>query len=234
VRLTRASVRTGAIALAVGTLAASALLTAPGTQAAPPATVLTAPSPQGGDPIYGGSSRCSIGFNVRDGSNVYYFLTSGRCGNIAATWYADSARTVVLGTTVATSFPGNDYALVKYASGITPRGTVNLFDGTSRDITMAANAFVGESVCTSSATTPHVRCGAVTAINVTVNYAEGTVTGLIRTNICAEGGGPAGPLFDGAKAIGLYSGGSGTCSTGGTSYFQPVTEPLAVYGVSVY
>jgi streptogrisin D len=35
-------------------------------------------------------------------------------------------------------------------------------------------------------------------------------------------------------ALGLTSGGSGNCSSGGTTFFQPVTEPLSVYGVSVY
>ena len=32
----------------------------------------------------------------------------------------------------------------------------------------------------------------------------------------------------------LTSGGSGNCSSGGVTYFQPVTEALSVYGVSVY
>ena len=33
-----------------------------------------------------------------------------------------------------------------------------------------------------------------------MNYAEGTVTGLIRTNVCAEGGDTGGPLFAGTVA----------------------------------
>jgi len=61
----------------------------------------------GGDAIYGGSSRCSLGFNVRSGS-TYYFLTAGHCGNIASTWYANSAHTILLGTVSGSSFPGND------------------------------------------------------------------------------------------------------------------------------
>jgi hypothetical protein len=79
-----------------------------------------------------------------------------------------------------------------------------------------------------------VHSGTVQALNATVNYAEGTVSGLIKTNVCAEGGDSGGSLFDGSKAIGLTSGGSGNCSSGGTTYFQPVTEALSVYGVSVY
>ena len=74
----------------------------------------------------------------------------------------------------------------------------------------------------------------MTALNATVNYAEGTVSGLIRTNVCAEPGDSGGSLFAGGTALGLTSGGSGNCSTGGTTYFQPVTEALSRYGVSVF
>ena len=187
----------------------------------------------GGDAIYGGSSRCSLGFNVRNSSGVYYFLTAGHCGNIASTWYADSAHTTVLGTTAGSSFPGNDYAIVKYTNtSISHPGNVDLY-GSTQDITTAADAYVGEAVKRSGSTT-HVHSGSVTALNATVNYSQGTVYGLIKTTVCAEPGDSGGALFDGTKAIGLTSGGSGNCSTGGTTYFQPVTEPLSVYGVSVY
>ena len=67
-----------------------------------------------------------------------------------------------------------------------------------------------------------------------MNYAEGRVTGLIRTTVCAEPGDSGGSLFSGTTAYGLTSGGSGNCRTGGVTYFQPVTEALSVYGVSVY
>jgi streptogrisin D len=187
----------------------------------------------GGDAIYGGGYRCSLGFNVRNSSGVYYFLTAGHCGNVASTWYSNSTQSTVLGTTQSSSFPGNDYALVKYTNGSVPPGTVDLYNGTSQDITSAANAFVGEAVKRSGSTT-HVHSGSVTATNATVNYAEGSVSGLIKTNVCAEGGDSGGSLFDGSKALGLTSGGSGNCSSGGITYFQPVTEPLSVYGVSVY
>ena len=188
----------------------------------------------GGDAIYGGQYRCSLGFNVRNSAGVYYFLTAGHCGNIASTWYSNSGHTTTLGTTAGSSFPGNDYAIVKYATSFTNHpGTVDLYNGTTQDITTSANAFVGEAVKRSGSTTG-VHSGTVSQTNATVNYAEGTVTGLIRTNVCAEGGDSGGALFDGTKALGLTSGGSGNCSSGGTTYFQPVTEALSVYGVSVY
>lgn len=52
--------------------------------------------------------------------------------------------------------------------------------------------------------------------------------------MCAEPGDSGGPLYDGTKALGLTSGGSGDCSSGGTTFFQPVTEAASVYGVTVY
>jgi streptogrisin D len=188
----------------------------------------------GGDAIYGGQFRCSLGFNVRSGT-TYFFLTAGHCGNAASTWYSNSSHTTVLGTTAGSSFPGNDYAIVRYTNtSISHPGTVDLYNGSSQDITSAGNPVVGQTVRRSGSTT-HVHSGMVTALNQTVNYAEGTVTGLIRTTVCAEPGDSGGPLFStGSTALGLTSGGSGNCSSGGTTFFQPVTEPLSVYGVSVF
>jgi streptogrisin D len=184
----------------------------------------------GGDAIYGSSYRCSLGFNVHSGS-TYYFLTAGHCGNLAATWYSNSSHTSTLGTRSGSSFPGNDYALIKFASGVAHPSTVDLYSG-SRSITSAGNAYVGEAVSRSGSTS-HVHSGSVTGLNATVNYSEGTVYGMIRTNVCAEGGDSGGPLFSGNTAVGLTSGGSGNCTSGGTTFFQPVTEALSAYGVSV-
>ena len=302
-RSTRITVRTGAIAVAVGALTAGTLLVAPATQAAPSATTsthssvalanvvhalnqsaripgsawyvdsaanqvvvsldqtftgaklskMTAVTSQfggavriervagtltkyiaGGDAIYGGGSRCSLGFNVRNSAGTQYFLTAGHCTNIASTWYANSSQSTVLGTRAGSSFPGNDYGIVQYTnSSISKPGTVNLYNGSSQDITSAADAYVGEAVKRSGSTTG-LRSGSVTALNATVNYSQGTVYGLIKTTVCAEPGDSGGALFDGTRAIGLTSGGSGNCSSGGTTYFQPVTEALSVYGVNVY
>ncbi|MCP3781855.1 MULTISPECIES: S1 family peptidase [Micromonospora] len=186
----------------------------------------------GGQAIYTGGYRCSLGFNVRSGS-TYYFLTAGHCTNLGSTWYSNSSQTTVLGSRAGTSFPGNDYGIVRYTNGSTPPGNVYLYNGSYQDITTAGNAYVGQSVRRSGSTTG-LRSGSVSATNATVNYAEGSVYGLIRTNVCAEGGDSGGSLFSGSTALGLTSGGSGNCSSGGTTYFQPVTEPLSVYGVSVY
>jgi streptogrisin D len=110
---------------------------------------------------------------------------------------------------------------------------VTLYNGTFQEITTAGNAVVNQQVRRSGSTT-QVRSGRVTATGATVNYPQGRVTGLIRTTVCAQPGDSGGSLFAGTIALGLTSGGSGNCTTGGTTFFQPVTEPLSVYGVSIF
>ncbi|MFJ3233266.1 S1 family peptidase [Streptomyces sp. NPDC086787] len=182
----------------------------------------------GGDAIYGGAYRCSLGFNVHSGS-TYYFLTAGHCGEVASTWYSNSSHATVLGTNVGYSFPGNDFALVRYTnSSVAHPSAVG-----SQTITRAATPSVGTTVYRRGSTTG-THSGRVTALNATVNYGGGDIVyGLIQTTVCAEGGDSGGPLYGGSTAYGLTSGGSGNCSSGGTTFFQPVTEALSYYGVSV-
>ncbi|MFG1803307.1 S1 family peptidase [Micromonospora carbonacea] len=185
-----------------------------------------------GDAIWAeGGGRCSLGFNVRSGDS-YYFLTAGHCTDIAANWYADSGQSSLLGSGGTGSFPGDDYGIVTHSSAAAADGSVSRYDGTTQDITEAADAFVGQSVERSGSTTG-LHGGTVEAVDATVNYVEGSVTGLIRTTVCAEPGDSGGALFSGSTALGLTSGGNGNCSSGGTTYFQPVTEALGVYGVEI-
>ncbi|MEU8622359.1 S1 family peptidase [Streptomyces sp. NPDC048623] len=184
----------------------------------------------GGDAIYASSWRCSLGFNVKDSAGNYYFLTAGHCTDGAGTWWSNSSHSTVLGSTAGSSFPTNDYGIVRYTNtSITKSGTVG-----SVDITSAANATVGMSVTRRGSTTG-IHSGTVTGLNATVNYGGGDIVyGMIQTNVCAEPGDSGGPLYSGSRAIGLTSGGSGNCTSGGTTFFQPVTEALSAYGVNVY
>ncbi len=180
----------------------------------------------GGDAIYSGGGRCSLGFNVRSSSGVDYFLTAGHCTNGTSTWTNGSTT---LGTTAGSSFPNNDYGIVRYTSSISRPGQVG-----NQDITRAANPSVGQTVYRRGSTTG-THSGRVTGLNATVNYGGGDIVyGMIQTNVCAEPGDSGGPLYYGTTAYGLTSGGSGNCRTGGTTFFQPVVEALNAYGVSVY
>ncbi|MEU2895718.1 S1 family peptidase [Streptomyces sp. NPDC001273] len=185
---------------------------------------------QGGDAIYASSWRCSLGFNVRSSSGAEYFLTAGHCTDGAGTWYSNSSRSTAIGTTAGSSFPGNDYGIVRYTGSVSRPGTAN-----GVDITRAATPSVGTTVIRDGSTTG-THSGRVTALNATVNYGGGDVVGgLIQTTVCAEPGDSGGALYgSNGTAYGLTSGGSGNCRTGGTTFFQPVTEALSAYGVSVY
>ncbi|MGQ4420906.1 S1 family peptidase, partial [Streptomyces sp. SAS_269] len=183
----------------------------------------------GGDAISGSGGRCSLGFNVVKGGQPY-FLTAGHCTEAISSW-SDSSGDVI-GQNEQSSFPGNDFGLVKYTAQVDHPSEVDLYDGSARQITGAAEATVGMKVTRSGSTT-QVHDGTVTGLNATVNYSEGTVSGLIQTDVCAEPGDSGGSLFSGDKAVGLTSGGSGDCTSGGETFFQPVTEALSATGSQI-
>ncbi|MFE9408106.1 S1 family peptidase [Streptomyces sp. NPDC006704] len=184
----------------------------------------------GGDAIWGSDARCSLGFNVTVGGQPY-FLTAGHCGNAVSNW-SDQQGGSEIAVTEASTFPGHDYALVRYTSDIDHPSAVDLYDGTSQQIDSAANATVGEQVQRSGSTTG-VNGGQVTGLDATVTYEEGQVNGLIDTTVCAEPGDSGGSLFDGSTALGLTSGGSGDCTSGGETFFQPVPDALEAYGAQI-
>ncbi|MFG3494681.1 S1 family peptidase [Streptomyces sp. NPDC047928] len=185
----------------------------------------------GGDAIYGGGSRCSAAFNVTK-NGVRYFLTAGHCTNISSTWSATSGGASI-GVREGTSFPTNDYGIVRYTTSDNTGGRVNLYTGSYQDIASAADAVVGQSINKSGSTT-RVTSGRVTAVNVTVNYSSGPVYGMVRTTACSAGGDSGGAHFLGSVALGIHSGSSGCTGTEGSAIHQPVREALAAYGVAVY
>ncbi|WP_446750636.1 S1 family peptidase [Streptomyces sp. WZ-12] len=184
----------------------------------------------GGDAIWGSSARCSLGFNVVKGSDPY-ILTAGHCGNAVQEW-SDQQGGQTIATTETSKFPGNDYSIAKYSGSTEHPSEVDLYNGSTQKITKAADATVGEQVKRSGSTT-QVHDGTVKALNASVNYQEGTVDGLIQTDVCAEPGDSGGALFDGESALGLTSGGSGDCSQGGETFFQPVPAALQATGTQI-
>jgi streptogrisin D len=184
----------------------------------------------GGDAITGDGGRCSLGFNVVKGGEPF-FLTAGHCTEGISTWSDSSGNEI--GTNETSSFPDNDYGLVKYTAEVDHPSEVNLYNGSSQAISGAAEATVGMEVTRSGSTT-QVHDGTVTGLDATVNYGNGDiVNGLIQTDVCAEPGDSGGSLFSGDKAIGLTSGGSGDCTSGGETFFQPVTEALSATGTEI-
>ncbi|MGW3957897.1 S1 family peptidase [Streptomyces sp. NPDC004752] len=196
-------------------------------EAIPGAPATLAAGTVGGDPYYTGNVRCSIGFSVYGG-----FVTAGHCGQPGAGvsgW--DGSH---IGTFQGSSFPDNDYAWVSVGSGWWTVPVV-LGWGTVSDqlVRGSAEAPVGASICRSGSTT-HWHCGTVLAKNETVNYSQGAVHQLTKTNVCAEGGDSGGSFISGDQAQGVTSGGWGNCGSGGETWFQPVNEILGRYGLTLH
>jgi streptogrisin C len=191
-------------------------------------TSSAAPKPlfdvRGADPYFialdGGTARCSIGFSVEGG-----FVTAGHCGTPGdtTTGFNNQAQ----GEVKASVFPGNaDMGFVAVNGDWTPRPVVNDFAGHELPVAGSTEAPVGSAVCRSGSTTG-THCGTILAKDQTVVYPEGAVTGLTRTDVCAEAGDSGGPWLSGDQAQGVTSGGSGDCTVGGETFFQPVNEILA-------
>ena len=182
----------------------------------------------GGDAYYiNGTARCSVGFSVTKGQQQG-FASAGHCGKAGArTTGFDMADQ---GTFQASTFPGKDMAWVGVNSGWTATSDVKGEGGRRTQIAGSAQALVGASVCRSGSTTGW-RCGTIEQHDTSVSYSQGTVDGLTRTTVCAERGDSGGPHIAGAQAQGVTSGGSGDCSSGGTTFYQPVNPILSDFGL---
>jgi streptogrisin C len=174
---------------------------------------------RGADPYFiDNAARCSVGFSVVGG-----FVSAGHCGQVGST--TAGFNRAAQGTFAASSFPGDDFSFVEVNGDWTPRPVVNTSTGGEVPVAGSAEAPIGASICRSGSTTG-TRCGVIQAKNVTVRYPEGTVPGLTQTDVCAEPGDSGGPWISGDQAQGITSGGSGDCTAGGTTFFQPVNEVL--------
>ncbi|MEV3854201.1 S1 family peptidase [Streptomyces sp. NPDC050095] len=181
----------------------------------------------GGDPFYTGNVRCSIGFSVYGG-----FVTAGHCGGPGQGVNGWDGSYV--GAIQGSSFPDNDYAWVNVGSGWWTVPVV-LGWGTVSDqlVRGSAEAPVGASICRSGSTS-HWHCGTVLAKNETVNYSQGAVHEMTKTNVCAEPGDSGGSFISGDQAQGVTSGGWGNCSSGGETWYQPINEILGRYGLTLH
>ncbi|MBU2662733.1 ricin-type beta-trefoil lectin domain protein [Actinoplanes bogorensis] len=193
------------------------------TQAEQPRTMYDT---RGGDQyVINGNTLCSVGFSVAGG-----FVTAGHCGGTGSPTLG--YNNVSSGNFAGSSFPGNDYAWVRTNGNWTSQPWVNNYAGGNVTVAGSQDAAIGSSICRSGRTTGW-RCGTLLGRNETINYSQGAVSGLSRSNACAEPGDSGGSWISGNQAQGVTSGGTGNCSSGGTMWFQPVNEILQTYGLSL-
>jgi streptogrisin C len=215
---------------------------------------LTADTLEGGEQIAMGAGLCSAGFNLRAGA-TRYILTAGHCRALSGVVQVAGPDGTGFGPFVGFTFPGNDYAIARndnpaYWQQVP---TVHGYGAASLLMWGARSSPVGTAICKSGRTTG-LTCGVVDGLNETVLYPEGEIFGLTRHSACSEGGDSGGAnvstfgnpfLGRRSYAEGLTNGGrmrfdpaSGVfrCLSffgeRNVSYFQPVQQPLAEYGVS--
>lgn len=114
--------------------------------------------------------------------------------------------------------------LARQVQGVTVT-RVPVVQHTGTRITGATAAGIGRRVCVLSRVDGTL-CGPVVALNRTVNWAGGTVTGLSEVRVCASGPWGWAPVVDGSLAVGHVLGGAG-CSL----YFLPIAPLLASGGL---
>ncbi|MFF2145768.1 S1 family peptidase [Kitasatospora sp. NPDC058190] len=175
------------------------------------------------------AARCSIGFPVTQGGQPG-FVSAGHCGQPGSNATASDGSSI--GTFQGSTFPGNDYSWVAAGPDWTAQPQVDDYAGGTVTVAGSSEQTIGGSVCRSGSTTGW-HCGTVEEQNATVNYQEGSVYGLTRTNVCAEPGDSGGSFISGDQAQGVTSGGSGDCTSGGETYFQPVNPILSTYGLTL-
>lgn len=173
--------------------------------------------------------RCSVGFAATNSSGQPGFVTAGHCGSVGTGVSIGNGQ----GVFERSIFPGNDAAFVRGTSNFTLTNLVSRYNtGGHATVSGSSAAAIGSQVCRSGSTTGW-HCGTIQARNQTVNYPQGTVQALTRTNVCAEPGDSGGSFISGSQAQGVTSGGSGNCSSGGTTYYQEVNPMLNSWGVSL-
>ncbi|GAB2943280.1 S1 family peptidase [Streptomyces sp. NPDC058869] len=189
---------------------------------------------------------CSVGYGAQDRNGRQVLVTAGHCiedlpelayngarfAKGTHTRFALGTRSVDMG--IAAVDAGNSIGLDITTYG--KAGTVPV-RGSKR-------APSGAALCKSGQTTGWT-CGKVGSYNVSVTYSDQNggpdtvVTGLASSSVCTQGGDSGGAYVSGDQAQGMTSGGpigqrcTGRVNSRGSSYFQPLDDALAYYGLTL-
>ena len=198
-----------------------------------PATASAAANPIGGgsvlfNPLGSGGAQCTVAFAATDDGRDY--LVAGPGCDVGTSTQLHSGNNVLVGPVVGGGAGGYVVVAVTNVAAWDVVGWID-FAGGKYPVGGSRETPVGGSVCLLGNTTG-VECGTVVATGVTVWFPSGPITGLTQTNICAQ---PRGVVYltgDQVQGVPL-GGGSGHCTTPGTSYFFPANPILAAYGLTL-
>jgi streptogrisin B len=228
-RSARRSLRATLTALVCAALAALLLSAAPATaDDSRPAQTHTV---VGGTLIHSAQGSCPVAFNARGGQATYAIM-AGTCGPSGTQWFADPALTIPVGVTGSSTHPSPQYSLLHYTGG--GNYPAMFFNGRGNvRVSGLQQPMIGSSICQWSSTLG-LHCGTITGINQTINYPGGGILyGLIRSSVCSGPGDLGMPAFAGDRAIGFVIGGSGNCTTGGTTFYQPLAPILSAHALTL-
>ncbi|MFB6979136.1 S1 family peptidase [Streptomyces scopuliridis] len=189
---------------------------------------------------------CSVGYGARDASGRQFLVTAGHCiENLPVLSYEGKRFAEGTDSQFALGKDSVDMGIAAVDEGSSITTAVSTW-GKAGTVAVegAERAPVGADVCKSGRTTQWT-CGKIDSYDVSVTYSDPNggprtvVTGLGSSTVCTQGGDSGGAYISGNQAQGMTSGGpmnqrcNGTVNARGSSYFQPLDDALAHYGLTL-
>ncbi|MFF1379402.1 S1 family peptidase [Streptomyces sp. NPDC058308] len=189
---------------------------------------------------------CSVGYGARDRSGKQYLVTAGHCvADLPTLRFDGAAFAKGADTRFAVGTDSVDMGVAAINSGHSITTKVGTW-GQAGNVAVngSRRAASGAALCKSGATTGWT-CGTIGSYNASVTYVDQNggpdtvVTGLATSSVCTEGGDSGGAYISGNQAQGMTSGGplrqqcTGGVNSRGSSYFQPLDDALAYYGLTL-
>lgn len=185
---------------------------------------------------------CTGSFLARSRTdNKLYQMTAGHCNvNPGATWSTRFANREPhnIGPFHRSAYgPTGDGGIIRVSnpSGWRSRAWVLVTSGpdttanANYPIRADGNSSVGQRVCVTGAQFGRTDCGTVTAVNVTADFGDAVISGLVEASICAIPGDSGGPVFAHNTAYGLLIGTASLCD----AVFEPARTEEDLLNVSI-
>ncbi|CAB4870992.1 unannotated protein [freshwater metagenome] len=200
------------------------------------------PPLRGGNLISTNVVSCTSAFLARSRTDAkLYQMTAGHCDvDHGTNWLTafTNGQVHVIGAVHSSHFDlSSDASIIRVdnPAGWRARAWVNVTDGLTTTanaqyrIVADADVKLGMRVCDTGAQLGGTDCGTVTAVNVTVDYGDAVVAGMVESTLCAIPGDSGAPVFAGHTAYGLLSGAADFCD----SFYEPVRSAENALRVNV-